>query len=63
MLTEGKFYEKAEGFALLKNTANEYFVLEKYQAKVKPNQFGDILCANHFFMFGACNIKKKYVSS
>ena len=49
MLTEGMFYEKAEGFALLKNTANEYFALEEYQAKVKPNQFGDTLCANNYF--------------
>lgn len=38
MLTEDKFYEKAKDFALLKNTASEYFILEEYQAKVKPTQ-------------------------
>ena len=38
MLTEDKFYEKAKDFALLKNAANEYFTLEEYQTKVKPNQ-------------------------
>ena len=38
MLTEDKFYEKAKGFALLKNTTNEYFTLEEYQTKVKPHQ-------------------------
>lgn len=38
MLTEDKFYEKAKDFALLKNTASEYFTLEEYQNKIKPNQ-------------------------
>ncbi|MEM7055702.1 MAG: molecular chaperone HtpG [Bacteroidota bacterium] len=38
MLTEDKFYEKAKDFALLKNTTSEYFTLEEYQNKIKPNQ-------------------------
>ncbi len=38
MLTEDKFYEKAKGFALLKNTTGQHFTLEEYQAKTKANQ-------------------------
>ncbi len=38
MLTEDKFYEKAKGFALLTNTAGQYFTLEEYQAKIRGNQ-------------------------
>ena len=38
MLTEDKFYEKAKGFVLLKNTTGQYFTLEEYQAKTKANQ-------------------------
>ncbi|MEL6412641.1 MAG: molecular chaperone HtpG [Bacteroidota bacterium] len=38
MLTEDKFYEKAQAFALLKNTAGTYFTIEEYQEKVKPLQ-------------------------
>jgi molecular chaperone HtpG len=38
MLTEDKFYEKAKGFALLKNTAEQYFTLEEYRAKIHANQ-------------------------
>jgi len=38
MLTEDKFYEKAEKFALFKNTKGEYFTIEEYQEKIKPLQ-------------------------
>jgi len=38
MLTEDKFYDKAEKFALFKNTKDEYFTIEDYIAKVKPIQ-------------------------
>jgi molecular chaperone HtpG len=38
MLSEEKFYEKAQKFALLKNTDNKYFTLEEYAEKVKPTQ-------------------------
>lgn len=38
MLTEEKFYEKAEKFALLKNTENKYFTFEEYEKIVKENQ-------------------------
>lgn len=38
MLTDDKFYERAQDFALLKNTAGKYFTLAEYQAQTKPNQ-------------------------
>lgn len=38
MITEEKFYERAEKFALLKNTDGKYFTIEEYQKLVKDNQ-------------------------
>lgn len=38
MVSEEKFYEKAKDFALLKNTKSEYYTLEEYKEKVKPEQ-------------------------
>ncbi|MEP0712264.1 MAG: molecular chaperone HtpG, partial [Algoriphagus sp.] len=38
MISEDKFYEKGKDFALLKNATGEYFTIEEYQSKVKPNQ-------------------------
>ncbi|MBQ2541154.1 MAG: molecular chaperone HtpG, partial [Paludibacteraceae bacterium] len=38
MLTDEKFYEKAVGFALLKNIAGEYLPLAEYKEKVKAAQ-------------------------
>ncbi len=38
MLTEEKFYEKAEKFALLKNVDSNYFTFEEYKELVKDNQ-------------------------
>jgi molecular chaperone HtpG len=38
MLTEEKFFEKAKGFALLKNTEDKYFTLEEYEKLIKENQ-------------------------
>ena len=38
MLTDDKFYARAQAFALLKNTAGKYFTLAAYQAQIKPNQ-------------------------
>ncbi|MBN2523973.1 MAG: molecular chaperone HtpG [Bacteroidales bacterium] len=38
MISEEKFYEKAEKFTLLKNTDNKYFTLEEYQKLIKENQ-------------------------
>ncbi len=38
MLSDEKFYERAEKFALLKNTEGKYFTLEEYKELVKPNQ-------------------------
>ncbi|UKN02912.1 molecular chaperone HtpG [Paracrocinitomix mangrovi] len=52
MLTEDKFYDKAEKFALFKNTKEEYFTIEEYIEKIKPIQTDKddklvILYANH----------------
>ena len=38
MLTDEKFYEKAVGFALLKNLEGKYFTLDEYKDKVKEAQ-------------------------
>lgn len=38
MLSDEKFYEKAEKFALLKNVDGKYFTLEEYKDSVKENQ-------------------------
>lgn len=38
MISDEKFYEKAKDFVLLKNTEKQYFTLEEYKEKVKPNQ-------------------------
>ncbi len=38
MLSEEKFYERAQKFALLKNTDGKYFTFEEYAELVKANQ-------------------------
>ena len=38
MITEEKFYERAEKFALLKNTDGLFFTFEEYQKLIKENQ-------------------------
>jgi len=38
MLTDDKFYTKAEKFTLVKNTKDEYATLEEYQEKIRPIQ-------------------------
>jgi molecular chaperone HtpG len=38
MLSDEKFYEKAEKFALLKNIEGKYFTFEEYKDQVKENQ-------------------------
>ena len=38
MLSEEKFYEKAENFALFKNTDDKYFTFEEYKNLIKENQ-------------------------
>lgn len=38
MLSDEKFYERAEKFALLKNIDDKYFTFEEYQTLVKENQ-------------------------
>jgi len=38
MLTEDKFYDKANKFAMIKNVKGEYSTIEEYQAKIKDFQ-------------------------
>ena len=38
MLSEEKFYDRAEKFALLKNTDDKYFTYEEYEKLIKGNQ-------------------------
>ena len=38
MLTDEKFYERAIGFALLKNLDNQYFTLDEYKSHIKEPQ-------------------------
>jgi molecular chaperone HtpG len=38
MITDEKFYERAEKFALFKNTDGKYFTFEEYQLLIKENQ-------------------------
>jgi len=38
MITEEKFYDRAQKFILLKNEAGKYFTLEEYEELIKKNQ-------------------------
>ena len=38
MISDEKFYERAEKFALLKNTDDEYFTFEEYKTKIETEQ-------------------------
>ena len=38
MLSDEKFYGRAEKFTLLKNTEKKYFTIEEYKEKIKENQ-------------------------
>jgi molecular chaperone HtpG len=38
IISDEKFYEKAKEFALLKNEDSQYFTMNEYADKVKPNQ-------------------------
>lgn len=38
MISDPKFYERAEKFVLLKNTENKYFTLEEYEKHISANQ-------------------------
>lgn len=38
MVSDEKFYERAEKFALLKNTDGKYFTIEEYEKLIKENQ-------------------------
>lgn len=38
IISDEKFYDRAKEFTLLKNIEKQYFTLDEYQEKVKPNQ-------------------------
>jgi len=38
IITDEKFYDRAEKFMLLKNTDNKYFTIEEYEKLIKDNQ-------------------------
>jgi len=38
MVSEEKFYDKAKDYALLQNTKEEYYTIEEYGEKIKPQQ-------------------------
>ena len=38
MMTDDKFYEKAQQFCLLENTTEDFFTLEEYREKIAENQ-------------------------
>ena len=38
MISEEKFFERAQKYALLKNTEGEYYTIEEYKEKIKDNQ-------------------------
>ncbi|MDR3678813.1 MAG: molecular chaperone HtpG [Flavipsychrobacter sp.] len=38
MISEEKFYDKAKDFALLQNTKDEYYTIDEYGEKIKPQQ-------------------------
>ncbi len=47
MLSDDKFFERAEKFSLLKNTKGEYFTFEEYKEKIKDTQTdkdGKLVC-------------------
>lgn len=63
IITEEKFAEKAEGFALLKDTAGKYFTFSEYRDMIKANQtdkngtvvyiYTDDAVTKHAFVTGA----------
>ena len=38
IISDEKFYDRAKEFTLLKNVENQYFTLDEYKEKAKPNQ-------------------------
>ena len=38
MLTENRFYDRANKFSLLKNIENKYFTFEEYKTLIEGNQ-------------------------
>lgn len=57
MISDEKFYERAEKFALLKNTDNEYFTFEEYKTKIEANQKDK---NNHLIYLYATNTEDQY---
>lgn len=57
IISDEKFYERAEKFALLKNTLNEYFTFEEYKNKIENNQKDK---NNKLIYLYATNIEEQY---
>ncbi len=57
MISDEKFYERAEKFALLKNTDDEYYTFEEYKSKIEPSQKDK---NNHLIYLYATNVEDQY---
>ncbi len=57
MITEPKFYEKAEKFALFKNTDGKYFTFDEYKKKIEKTQKDK---DNKLIYLYATNIDEQY---
>jgi molecular chaperone HtpG len=57
MLTDEKFYERAEKFALFKNTDGKYFNYEEYKDLIKENQTDK---NNNLIYLYATDVEKQY---
>ena len=57
MLSDEKFYDKAQKFALLKNTDGKFYTLEEFAAKVKPTQTNK---DNKFVYLYSSNVEEQH---
>lgn len=57
MISDEKFYERAEKFALFKNTDGEYFTFEEYKTKIEAAQKD---MHNHLIYLYATNAEDQY---
>ncbi|MDR2011151.1 MAG: molecular chaperone HtpG [Bacteroidales bacterium] len=57
MISDEKFYERAEKFTLLKDTDNKYFTFEEYKNKIDPNQKDK---NNRLIYLYATNVEEQY---
>ena len=56
MLTQEDFYEKANKFALLKDTDGKYYTYEEYQSLIKDNQTDKD--GNLIYLYSNKNLKR-----